>query len=66
MDFVNRDEIERKLARVLSKDLRVELDKLLNYLGDPPNLANVPAEYWQAGWKDIQKDVEPVLLDVYL
>jgi len=66
MDFVNREEIERKLARVLSKDLRVELDKLLNYLGDPPNLANVPAEYWQGGWKDIQKDVEPILVDTYI
>ena len=66
MDFVNREEIERKLARVLSKDLRVELDKLLNYLGDPPNLANVPPEYWQGGWKDIQKDVEPILVDTYI
>jgi len=64
--MIDRYEIERKLARVLSKDLRVELDKLLNYLGDPPNLANVPAEYWQAGWKDIQKDVEPVLVDALL
>jgi len=35
--MIDRYEIERKLARVLSKDLRVELDKLLNYLGDPPN-----------------------------
>ena len=66
MDFVNREEIERKLARVLSKDLRVELDKLLTYLGDPPNLANVPPEYWQGGWKDIQKDVEPILVDTYI
>ena len=55
--MIDRYEIERRLARVLSKDLRVELDKLLNYLGDPPNLANVPPEYWQGGWKDIQKDV---------
>ena len=64
--MIDRYEIERKLARVLSKDLRVELDKLLNYLGDPPNLANVPAEYWQGGWKDIQKDVEPILVDTYI
>jgi hypothetical protein len=66
MDFVNREEIERRLARVLSRDLRGELDKLLNYLGDPPNLANVPHEYWQGGWKDIQKDVEPILVDTYI
>ena len=64
--MIDRYEIERKLARVLSKDLRGELDKLLNYLGDLPNLANVPAEYWQGGWNDIQKDVEPILVDTYI
>ena len=53
--MIDRYEIERKLARVLSRDLRVELDKLLNYLGDPPNLANVPPAYWNDGWRDIQK-----------
>ena len=66
MDFVNREEIERKLARLVGRGLRSELDKLLGYLGDPPRLENVPPEYWQNGWRSIQKDVEPVLLDVYL
>ena len=28
-EFVNRADIERKLARVLSRDLRGELDKLM-------------------------------------
>jgi len=63
---IDRYEIERKLARVLSRDLRGELDKLLGYLGDPPNLANVPPAYWQTGWRDIQKDVEPILVDTYI
>ena len=66
MELANRDEIERRLARVVSKDLRGELEKLLAYLGDPPNLNNIPHDYWQNGWRSIQKDVEPVLLDVYL
>ena len=66
MATFDRYEIERKLARVLSRDLRGELDKLLGYLGDPPNLANIPPEYWQGGWKDIQKDVEPILVDTYI
>lgn len=66
MDIINRDELERKLARVLGRDLRAELQKLLDYLGDPPQLANVPNEYWNNGWRDIQKDVEPVLRDIYL
>lgn len=65
-DVVNRAEIERKLARVLSKDLRNELDKLMGYLGDPPDLSRVPAEYWSNGWRGIQRDVEPILLDAFL
>ncbi len=66
MDVINRDELERKLARIVGRDLRVELQKLMDYLGDPPRLENVPNSYWQNGWRDIQKDVEPVLLDIYL
>ena len=66
MDFVNREEIERKLARVVGKGLHSELNKLLGFLGDPPRLENVPPEYWQNGWRSIQREVEPVLLDVYL
>ena len=66
MDFVNREEIERKLARLVGRGLHGELDKLLGLLGDPPRLENVPPEYWQNGWRTIQRDVEPVLLDVYL
>lgn len=64
--MIDRYEIERRLARVLSKDLRDELDKLMGYLGDPPDLANVPFDYWQSGWKDIQKDAEPILVDAYI
>lgn len=66
MDIVDRNELERKLARVLSKGLRAEMSNLLDLLGDPPDLSRVPNEYWQNGWRSIQKDVEPVLLDVYL
>jgi len=66
MDLANRAEIERRLARVLSRDLRSEMGKLLDYLGDPPDLSRVPADYWQNGWRGLQKDVEPILMDVFL
>lgn len=66
MPLFDRNEIERKLARVLGRDLRSEMDKLLGYLGDPPDLSRVPYDYWQTGWKDIQKDVEPILVDTFL
>ena len=66
MSVLNRYEIERRLARVLGRDMHSELGRLLDYLGDPPRLENIPPEYWQSGWRSIQRDVEPVLLDVYL
>ena len=65
-DLINREEIERRLARLLSKGLQTELDKLLGYLGDPPDLGRVPFEYWQNGWRSIQKDIEPVLVETFV
>ena len=66
MDIVDRNELERKLARVLSKGLRAEMKRLLDLLGDPPYLSRVPYEYWQNGWKNIQRDVEPILVDTFI
>lgn len=63
---LTRDEIERKLARVISRGFRGELEKLLEYLGDPPDFNRVPPEYWQNGWRSIQADVEPILVEAYI
>lgn len=64
--IIDRDELERRLAKVINTSMRGELNLLLAYLGDPPDLNNVPHAYWQNGWKKIRKVVEPILLDVYL
>lgn len=66
MDIVDRNELERKLARALSKGLRAEMSKLLDLLGDPPDLSRVPYEYWQTGWRNIQRDIEPILVDTFI
>ena len=66
MELINRAELERKLARVLGRDLRAELVILMDHLGDPPDMANIPSAYWTSGWRNIQKDVEPILLGIYL
>jgi hypothetical protein len=63
---LDRFEIERKLGRVLSREFQSELDKLMGYLGDPPDLNNVPRSYWQNGWKRIQNQVEPILVDTFV
>lgn len=66
MPEFDRFELERQLAKVLSKDLRAELAKLLDMLGDPPILGNVPYTYWQTGWKLIAKHVEPILVAFFV
>ena len=65
-EIINLREVERRLARVLSRGLSAEGDKLISFLGDPPDLGKVPAEYWQTGWKYIQKEAEPILVDVFV
>ena len=66
MPELDRFELERRLARILSKDLQAELKKLLDMLGDPPNMSNVPHSYWQTGWKLIAKHIEPILVDFFI
>lgn len=63
---MNRYDLEAKLARALGSGLTDAYRELLRYLGDPPNIDNVPDEYWQNGWRDIQKKVEPILVEVFL
>ena len=63
---MNRYDLEAKLARALGGGLTEAYRELMRYLGDPPNFANVPYEYWQNGWKSIQADVEPVLMEAFL
>jgi len=60
-----RQEIENRMARAISSGMRRAYNQLLEYLGDPPNLDNVPHEYWQNGWRDIQKQVEPILIETF-
>ena len=65
-DVLNRDALERKLARVVSREHRSQLDQLLALLGDPPLLENVPPEFWDNGGKGLRKVVMPVFLETYL
>ena len=66
MEVLNRDELERKLARVISKNQRAQLEKLMSLLGNPPNIYNIPETYWSTGWKELSKEVEPVLMDIFI
>jgi len=63
---MNRYELEAKLARALGGGLSEAYRELMRQLGDPPDIANVSAEYWQNGWRDIQKQVEPILVEAFV
>jgi len=65
-DVINRDEIEARLIAVISKNQRAQLNKLLELLGNPPQLYNVPNEFWENEGRKLQRDVEPILIDIYL
>lgn len=64
--LVNRDEIERRLARVIGREQRAALNELLKLLGNPPLLENVPPEYWETGFKQLASAIEPELVNIYM
>ena len=65
-DIINRDELERRLARVIGHEQRAELTALLDILGNPPRIENVPQEFWETGHKTLALAMEPILMDIYL
>lgn len=65
-DVIGRDELERRLARVVAAEQRKQLNELLALLGDPPDPARIPAEFWETQGAALRSAVEPVLRDVYL
>lgn len=65
-DVINRDELEAKLGRVVSRELREQLKELIKLLGDPPNPNNVPLAFWDESTGKLQAVIEPILRDVYL
>ena len=65
-DIPNRDELERRLSRKLGKLNRVQLSRLLEYLGDPPKMENVPQVFWDEAGRELAQTLGPFLEDVYI
>lgn len=64
-ELPNRDELEaylaKQLARVSARH-RAELERLL---GNPPNAANVPAEFWERVHKEAQAELVAALALIF-
>jgi len=64
-DIPNRDELERQLARTLGKLQRSQMARLLEYMGDPPSLERVPAEFWDEIGGELADALRPFLGTIY-
>ena len=65
-DIPNRDELERALAKKLAGLNRRQMGELLELWGDPPNMANVPQEFWDKAGEELAAVVVPFSEGVYL
>lgn len=65
-DILNRDELERRLARQLGKLNRVHLARLIEYLGDPPMIENVPSTFWDESGIELSSVLGPFSEDIYV
>jgi len=54
-DIPDRDDLERLYARDLSGKLKSLFDQLLVYVGDPPDINNIPPSFWD----DIGEELRP-------
>ena len=65
-DIPNRDELERILAKQLGKLNRRQLAKVKKQLGNPPNLHNLPQEFWDDARQELVDILTPFLEKVFL
>lgn len=66
MEIPNREELEAKLARALGKLQKAQLTRLLEYLGDPPRIENVPEAFWEEVGTELLSVLRPFLQSLYL
>ena len=65
-DIPNRDDLERRIARLLGKYNRRQLSKVKKQLGNPPNLHNLPQEFWDDSKAELIEILTPFMEEVYL
>lgn len=65
-DFAKRDEWEKKLTRALAGVNDDVVPELLDALGDPPSLGNVPPRFWDAYEATLRLKLQGALEAVYV
>lgn len=63
--LIDRSEFERQLASAVGEKLNGQMTRLLSYLGDPPDIKNVPAAFWDEVGGSLAEAVKPILQSAY-
>lgn len=66
MEIPNREELEAALAKALARLQKAQLTRLLEYLGDPPRIENVPEAFWAEVGKELLDVLRPFFDQIYL
>jgi hypothetical protein len=65
-DIPNRAELEAELARRFSKLSAAHRRELMNLLGNPPGIGNVPASFWDKVASELSGTFVPFLATIYM
>lgn len=65
-DLAGRDDFEKRLARKLGRLLGALMGQLLEALGDPPDVNNLPAGFWTDAGMTLRQAIQPELEAIYL
>jgi len=65
-DIPNREELEARFGRAVSRLSKEQLGRLIKHLGDPPKIENVPFSFWEETDKEMLSVISPMVERVYL
>lgn len=65
-DIPTRDKLEKQLRTAIEKQFGRRYDLLIDSLGIPPNIANLPPEFWDEFSADLGMVMTPLLYEIAL
>ena len=64
LEDIRREYFENRLGRAVGGRFAKERKELIDLLGYPPDLANIPPEFWNNGGAAMASKVQPILQDI--
>ena len=65
MEDEERYKKERKLARAIARVFADHFEELMDHMGDPPDLNNIPVGWWDQYSIDVRNAIEPQINDTF-